>query len=166
LIDTSTAASNVSSILGVFAELETNLRKERQLEGIASAKARGVDQGARQASTAAKIKQMTAARGRPSRLPAVLAVARYGKPQWSTRPSSADFSQAVDQIERRLKQYRPLKVVKVRCGFDEDRKAARDRHYVTHMDRGANIVIFEFYDAEELADGVRFEWAYTAVRAC
>ena len=43
--------TNVSSILGVFAELETNLRKERQLEGIASAKARGVDKGARQAST-------------------------------------------------------------------------------------------------------------------
>jgi len=33
----------------VFAELETNLRKERQLEGIASAKARGVYKGARQA---------------------------------------------------------------------------------------------------------------------
>lgn len=32
-------------ILGVFAEFETNLRRERQLEGIAEAKARGVYRG-------------------------------------------------------------------------------------------------------------------------
>src|SRR5262249_45373323 len=32
-------------MLGVFAELETNLRRERQLEGIAAAKARGVYRG-------------------------------------------------------------------------------------------------------------------------
>ena len=32
-------------MLGVFAELETNLRKERQLEGIAKAKAKGVYKG-------------------------------------------------------------------------------------------------------------------------
>ena len=42
-IDTSTAAGKCFlDMLGVFAEFETNLRKERQLEGIASAKARGV----------------------------------------------------------------------------------------------------------------------------
>jgi DNA invertase Pin-like site-specific DNA recombinase len=32
-------------MLGVFAEFETNLRKERQLEGIATAKAAGVYKG-------------------------------------------------------------------------------------------------------------------------
>ena len=32
-------------MLGVFAEFETNLRRERQLEGIAAAKARGVYKG-------------------------------------------------------------------------------------------------------------------------
>ena len=32
-------------MLGVFAEFETNLRRERQLEGIAAAKARGVYTG-------------------------------------------------------------------------------------------------------------------------
>ena len=32
-------------MLGVFAELETNLRKERQMEGIAKAKAKGVYKG-------------------------------------------------------------------------------------------------------------------------
>jgi DNA invertase Pin-like site-specific DNA recombinase len=33
-------------MLGVFAEFETNLRRERQLEGIAKAKAAGVYKGA------------------------------------------------------------------------------------------------------------------------
>ena len=32
-------------MLGVFAEFETNLRRERQMEGIAAAKARGVYKG-------------------------------------------------------------------------------------------------------------------------
>jgi DNA invertase Pin-like site-specific DNA recombinase len=41
-IDTSTAAGKCFlDMLGVFAEFETNLRKERQLEGIAKAKAEG-----------------------------------------------------------------------------------------------------------------------------
>ena len=30
------------------------------------------------------------------------------------------LSQAVDQIEKRRQQNRPLKVVKVRCGYKED----------------------------------------------
>jgi len=41
-IDTSTAAGKAFlQMLGVFAEFETNLRKERQLAGIAAAKAQG-----------------------------------------------------------------------------------------------------------------------------
>ena len=41
-IDTSTAAGKAFlDMLGVFAEFETNLRKERQLEGIAKAKGEG-----------------------------------------------------------------------------------------------------------------------------
>lgn len=42
-IDTSTAAGKAFlDMLGVFAEFETNLRRERQMEGIAKAKAAGV----------------------------------------------------------------------------------------------------------------------------
>ena len=42
-IDTSTTAGKAFlDMLGVFAEFETNLRKERQMEGIAKAKAAGV----------------------------------------------------------------------------------------------------------------------------
>jgi hypothetical protein len=45
-IDTSTAAGKAFlDMLGVFAEFETNLRKERQLEGIAKAKEAGVYKG-------------------------------------------------------------------------------------------------------------------------
>src|ERR1700737_5127692 len=45
-IDTSTAAGKCFlDMLGVFAEFETNLRRERQLEGIAKAKGAGVYRG-------------------------------------------------------------------------------------------------------------------------
>jgi DNA invertase Pin-like site-specific DNA recombinase len=45
-IDTSNAAGKAFlDMLGVFAEFETNLRRERQLEGIAKAKAAGVYKG-------------------------------------------------------------------------------------------------------------------------
>ena len=45
-VDTSTAAGKAFfDMLGVFAEFETNLRRERQMEGIAAAKERGVYRG-------------------------------------------------------------------------------------------------------------------------
>lgn len=45
-IDTATAAGKAFlDMLGVFAEFETNLRKERQMEGIAKAKAEGIYKG-------------------------------------------------------------------------------------------------------------------------
>ena len=53
------------------------------------------------------------------------------------------LSQAVDQIENRLKRNRPKKLVTIRCCRDEDTDAARDRHFAAHPeDRDANIVIF------------------------
>jgi hypothetical protein len=63
------------------------------------------------------------------------------------------LSRTVDLIEKRSQQNRPWKVVKVRRGFQEDPDAARDRHFAAHpADRGADVVIFEFYDGEEIAD--------------
>jgi DNA invertase Pin-like site-specific DNA recombinase len=45
-IDTQRAAGKAFlDMLGVFAEFETNLRRERQMEGITAAKARGVYRG-------------------------------------------------------------------------------------------------------------------------
>jgi hypothetical protein len=53
------------------------------------------------------------------------------------------LSQAVDQIEKRFKQNRPLKVITVRRRRDEDRHAAKHRHFEAHPeDRGADVVIF------------------------
>jgi hypothetical protein len=55
------------------------------------------------------------------------------------------LSHAVDLIEKRSQQNRPLKVVTVRRGLHEDGNAARDRHFAAHPeDRGADIVIFHF----------------------
>jgi DNA invertase Pin-like site-specific DNA recombinase len=58
-IDTGTAAGKCFlDMLGVFAEFETNLRKERQLEGIAKAKAAGVYKGRRVLVDAATVREM------------------------------------------------------------------------------------------------------------
>jgi DNA invertase Pin-like site-specific DNA recombinase len=60
-IDTGTAAGKCFlDMLGVFAEFETNLRKERQLEGIADAKARGVYRGRKASIDAVKVKALKA----------------------------------------------------------------------------------------------------------
>ena len=64
------------------------------------------------------------------------------------------LSQAVDQIEKRLKRNRPWKVVQVRCSYHEDRDAACDRHFAAHPeDRDANIVILKFYDEKMAVEG-------------
>ena len=45
-------------MLGVFAELETNIRKERQMEGIAKAKAKGVYKGGKKKIDVAEIRRL------------------------------------------------------------------------------------------------------------
>jgi DNA invertase Pin-like site-specific DNA recombinase len=45
-------------MLGVFAEFETNLRRERQLEGIAAAKGRGVYKGRKPSIDPAEIRRL------------------------------------------------------------------------------------------------------------
>src|SRR5262249_24100514 len=57
-IDTSTASGKCFfDMLGVFAEFETNLRKERQLEGIAKAKSAGVYKGRKRKVPIDEVKQ-------------------------------------------------------------------------------------------------------------
>ena len=61
-IDTSTAAGKCFfDMLGVFAEFETNLRRERQIEGIAKAKAAGVYKGRKRSVPVEQVKQLKAA---------------------------------------------------------------------------------------------------------
>ena len=58
-IDTSTAAGKAFlDMLGVFAEFETNLRRERQMEGITAAKVRGVYKGRKPSIDAGEIRRL------------------------------------------------------------------------------------------------------------
>jgi DNA invertase Pin-like site-specific DNA recombinase len=60
-IDTSTAAGKCFlDMLGVFAEFETNLRRERQLEGIAKAKAAEVYKGRPASIDATRVRELKA----------------------------------------------------------------------------------------------------------
>jgi len=59
-IDTATAAGEAfPDMLGVFAEFEGNLRRERQLEGIAAAKARGVYTGRKPIINAMEVRRLS-----------------------------------------------------------------------------------------------------------
>ena len=58
-VDTATAAGKAFlDMLGVFAEFETNLRRERQLQGIAFAKARGIYRGRKPSIDAAAVRRL------------------------------------------------------------------------------------------------------------
>lgn len=58
-IDTTSASGKAFfDMLGVFAEFETNLRRERQMEGIAKAKAAGVYKGRRPTIDAAVVQRL------------------------------------------------------------------------------------------------------------
>ena len=60
-VDTSTAAGKAFlGMLGVFAEFETNLRRERQMEGIAKAKAEGLYKGRKPTIKADEIRRLAA----------------------------------------------------------------------------------------------------------
>ena len=58
-VDTGSAAGQAFlAMLGVFAEFETNLRRERQLEGIRAAKAKGVYKGRRPSIDPAEVRRL------------------------------------------------------------------------------------------------------------
>ena len=58
-VDTSTSAGKCFlDMLSVFAEFETNLRRERQMEGIKKAKAKGVYAGRKQTINVEKVRKM------------------------------------------------------------------------------------------------------------
>ncbi len=58
-VDTSNAAGKAFfQMLGVFAEFETNLRRERQMEGIAKAKAEGVYKGRKPTIDPAEVRRL------------------------------------------------------------------------------------------------------------
>jgi DNA invertase Pin-like site-specific DNA recombinase len=76
-IDTSTAAGKCFlDMLGVFAEFETNLRKERQLEGIAKAKEAGVYKGRPASIDADQVRALKAQGIGPSEIAKRLGIGR------------------------------------------------------------------------------------------
>ena len=76
-IDTGTAAGKCFlDMLGVFAEFETNLRRERQLEGIAKAKAAGVYKGRPPSIEASRVRELKAQGMRPSDIAKALKIGR------------------------------------------------------------------------------------------
>ncbi len=63
-VDTGTAAGKAFlAMLGVFAEFETNLRRERQMEGIRAAKAKGVYKGRKPSIDRAEVRRLREVEG-------------------------------------------------------------------------------------------------------
>ena len=76
-VDTSTAAGKAFlQMLGVFAEFETALRRERQMEGIAKAKADGKYKGRKMSVNMAKVRELRDAGMGPSAIARELKVGR------------------------------------------------------------------------------------------
>ena len=76
-VDTGTAAGKAFlDMLGVFAEFETALRRERQMEGIARAKAAGKYKGRKPAVDPARVRALRAQGVRPSEIARRLKVGR------------------------------------------------------------------------------------------
>jgi DNA invertase Pin-like site-specific DNA recombinase len=76
-IDASSAAGKAFlDMLAVFAEFETSLRRERQIEGIAKAKAKGVYRGRRATISAAEIGKLREAGHGATAIAATLGIGR------------------------------------------------------------------------------------------
>ena len=77
-VDTATAAGKAFfDMLGVFAEFETNLRRERQMEGIAAAKERGIYKGRKPTIDPGEIRRLYAEEGlSPSAIARRMGIAR------------------------------------------------------------------------------------------
>lgn len=76
-IDTSSPAGRAFlQMLGVFAEFETAIRRERQMEGIAKAKAKGVYQGRKPSVPVEKVREMKAGGAGASAIAKELGIAR------------------------------------------------------------------------------------------
>ncbi len=90
-IDTSTAAGKAFlDMLGVFAEFETNLRRERQMEGIAAAKERGVYKGRPRSINEGEIKRLLGEGVGPSEIAKRLGIGRASVYRLTKGKTTAD----------------------------------------------------------------------------
>jgi DNA invertase Pin-like site-specific DNA recombinase len=92
-IDTGTAAGKAFlDMLGVFAEFETNLRRERQLEGIKAAKARGVYKGGKPRIDPDAVRKLIADGMKPAHIARQLGISRGTVYKFLPRPDAVTTS--------------------------------------------------------------------------
>ena len=97
--DTGTAAGKCFlDMLGVFAEFETNLRRERQLEGIAKAKAAGVYKGRPPSIDPARVRELADGGMRPTDIAKALKIGRASV--YRVLGQTSDTDNGTEQIER------------------------------------------------------------------
>lgn len=89
-IDTGTAAGKAFlDMLGVFAEFETNLRRERQTEGIEAAKARGVYKGGKARIDPDAVRKLIAEGVKPAHIARQLGISRGTVYKFIPKPNAA-----------------------------------------------------------------------------
>ncbi|WP_010218601.1 recombinase family protein [Sphingomonas sp. PAMC 26621] len=89
-IDTSTAAGKAFlDMLGVFAEFETNLRLERQMEGIQAAKARGVYKGGKARIDPDAVRKLITDGIKPAHIARQLGISRGTVYRYIPKPSES-----------------------------------------------------------------------------
>jgi DNA invertase Pin-like site-specific DNA recombinase len=87
-IDTGTAAGKAFlDMLGVFAEFETNLRRERQTEGIEAAKARGVYKGGKSRIDPDAVRKLVTDGMKPAHIARQLGISRGTVYKFMTKSS-------------------------------------------------------------------------------
>jgi len=90
-VDTSTAAGKAFlGMLGVFAEFETNIRRERQLEGVRKAKAQGVYKGRKPSIDRAKVVELRAQGLSPTQIAAAMGIDPTSVYRLLKAPTSAE----------------------------------------------------------------------------
>ena len=100
-IDTSTAAGKAFlDMLGVFAEFETNLRKERQLEGIAKAKAAGVYKGRKPTVDVVRVRALQQQGIGPSAIAKTFGIGRASVYRALCEQTTADRSESDADVAR------------------------------------------------------------------
>ena len=100
-IDTSTAAGKCFlDMLGVFAEFETNLRRERQIEGIAKAKAAGVYKGRPPSIDSARVRELKAQGHGPVSIAKQLKIGRASVYRVLSTPAVNDLAREIKKLPR------------------------------------------------------------------
>ncbi len=90
-IDTSTTVGTAFlDMLGVFVEFETNLRKERRIDGIEAVKARGVYKGGKALTDPETVRRLAADGVKPAHIARQLGISRGTVYRFIPKPADAE----------------------------------------------------------------------------